>query len=100
MRLAWLTDIHLEFAGDAGIEMLAQEVVVARPDVVLVGGDIGQAASALGYLRRLAATIRTPLQFVLGNHDFYGGSIAAVRAEAASLTQGRRESTSGDGGAG
>ena len=85
MRLAWLTDIHLEFAAAAGIETLLEEIADARPDVVLLGGDIGKAASVMGYLRRLAKG-RRPWYFVLGNHDFYGGSIAALRAEAARLT--------------
>lgn len=88
MRLAWLTDIHLEFAGDRGVEALVREVLAARPDVILLGGDIGTAVSVMGYLRRLAAAVRVPIHFVLGNHDFYGGAIAAVRAEAATLSTG------------
>jgi 3',5'-cyclic AMP phosphodiesterase CpdA len=85
MRLAWLTDIHLEFVADAGVEALARQVVATRPDAVLVGGDIGTATGVMRYLRRLADAIHTPIHFVLGNHDFYGGSIAAVRADAVKL---------------
>jgi len=82
MRLAWLTDIHLEFAGDAGVTSLLQEVTAAHPDVVLVGGDVGKSASVFSYLRRLAAGFGVPVHFVLGNHDFYGGSIKGVRGQA------------------
>ncbi len=78
MRLAWLTDIHLDFVGDGGAA-LWRKVASANPDAVLVTGDIAVAATVRSSLERAAVALGRPIYFVLGNHDFYGGSIAGVR---------------------
>lgn len=87
MRLAWLTDIHLNFVDRSTIESLASEIRATSPDVVLIGGDIGEADNVCCFLKQLADQTRLPIYFVLGNHDFYGGSIADVRAKAVELTK-------------
>ncbi len=86
-RLVWVTDIHLNFISMAGVEAFCHGIVSARPDVVLVGGDIGEAPDVADYLRLLADRLERPIYFVLGNHDFYFGSIARVRRAAAELTR-------------
>ena len=53
--------------------------------VVLLGGDIGEAATLEGYLSRCAAKLERPIYFVLGNHDYYGGYIRDVRDQARRL---------------
>jgi hypothetical protein len=45
----------------------------------MIGGDIGEADSVAPILAEFASAIEIPLYFVLGNHDFYRGSIANVR---------------------
>ena len=90
MRLAWLTDIHLNFVSRPAIEAVAREVRALGPDAVLIGGDIGHAGDVVAYLELLSALLRVQIFFVLGNHDYYRGSIAAVRAEVARLV-GRRQ---------
>ena len=57
----------------------------AARDAVLLGGDIAEAPDVRQHLERLDARLGLPIHFVLGNHDFYGGSIARVRAEIATL---------------
>jgi Icc-related predicted phosphoesterase len=47
---------------------------------VLIGGDIGEADSVQGYLRELEDSLAMPIYFVLGNHDFYGGSLLSTKA--------------------
>jgi predicted phosphodiesterase len=84
--LAWLTDIHLDFVDAAGRAALAAAVGAERPDGVVVTGDIATAPTVLELLDELGAAIGAPLWFVLGNHDFYRGSIADVRARAAETT--------------
>ncbi|HUY34581.1 MAG TPA: metallophosphoesterase [Pirellulales bacterium] len=84
-RLAWLTDIHLNFVSAAAMEQFLDGVVAARPDGVLLGGDIAEARDLIGHLKRIAATLPCPVYFVLGNHDFYRGSIGRVRAHVAEL---------------
>jgi predicted phosphohydrolase len=58
-----------------------------RPNAVLIGGDIGEAPTFATYLEDVASALNLPIYFVLGNHDYYKGSIAAVRATARSLSQ-------------
>lgn len=84
-RLAWLTDIHLEFTTPAEREALKAAILAAQPDSVVITGDIAIAPTVLDDLRDLAAGLRLPVSFVFGNHDFYHGSIAGVRAGAAQI---------------
>jgi 3',5'-cyclic AMP phosphodiesterase CpdA len=87
MKLAWVTDIHLDFLGESEIARFCDSVTNAGPDGVLVGGDIAQAASFEAALRQMEERIGKPIWFVLGNHDFYGASVAAVRQRAATLSR-------------
>jgi Icc protein len=86
-RRAWATDIHLEFCDDAAIDGFLRSVDTAAPDALLLGGDIGQSTSVGTFLSRIENAVDCPTYFVLGNHDFYKGSIAAVRAAVAELAQ-------------
>lgn len=88
MNIAWLTDPHLNFAGISGAEALCAEVSRRGARALLVGGDIGEAPDLEGWLELMAQRMRPdPVYFVLGNHDFYHGSIASVRARCAELTE-------------
>jgi Icc protein len=81
MRLAWLTDIHLNFVPPAALERFLEAVRDEQPDVVLLSGDVAEAHDVADSLRLLRDRWSVPILFVLGNHDFYGGSIAEVRAK-------------------
>ncbi len=87
MRLAWLTDVHLNFASHDARQRLYESIWDASADAVLIGGDIAEAPSALARLREMDLFLRLPIYFVLGNHDFYRGSIQAVRGQFARLTR-------------
>lgn len=84
-RLAWLNDIHLNFLTDAQAEAFADTVRAAAPDAVLIGGDIAEADSIVPRLRWLDRRLDATIHFVLGNHDFYKGSIWQVRSEVMDL---------------
>ena len=86
MRVAWLTDIHLDGVPSATTEAFHNTLLEADPDIVLVGGDIGSAATFQSHLEALEAKLERSIYFVLGNHDFYGGSITEVRRQAAQLS--------------
>lgn len=57
-------------------------------DCLLIAGDIAMAGSVTGQLERMERTLGHPIYFVLGNHDYYYGSIADVRASIAKATSG------------
>ncbi len=87
MRCAWATDIHLNFVGDRQRFSFAESVLAHNPDIVLLGGDLAEADTVVPYLQELENWIRKPIYFVLGNHDFYRGSIQTVRDSVAELTR-------------
>lgn len=89
-QLAWCTDIHLDFldgpGGSSGartgfIEPLSQ----VECDGLLITGDISLAHMVTRHLQTLSATLKKPIYFVLGNHDFYGGSFEEVRNDVREL---------------
>lgn len=89
MRLAWATDVHLNFLGAAERARFAAEVAATDTEGVLLTGDIAEAVDLEPLLDELAATVARPVWFVLGNHDFYRGSIEEVRARASAMTAAR-----------
>jgi Icc protein len=85
VRVAWLTDIHLNFLQPAARSIFFDRLAKQAFDAVLVGGDIGEGQSVAGYLAAMADALRVPIYFVLGNHDFYRSSLRATRSSVASL---------------
>ena len=78
MRLAWLTDIHLNFVDAIRLDDLFASVR-DRADAVAISGDIAESRDVCHYLRSIEEIVQKPIYFVLGNHDFYRGSIPQVR---------------------
>src|SRR4051812_312264 len=85
MKLAWLTDVHLNFLDPADAEEFFRVVAEVPSDTILLSGDIGEAPDVCLLLNALDTAVRRPVYFVLGNHDFYRGSIAAVRRDVRAL---------------
>lgn len=81
MRATWLTDLHLSFLDVEGMKAFASAVKREEPEVLLVTGDTGEAENVQQFLELLA--LIAPVHAVLGNHDYYGSSIAALRERAA-----------------
>jgi len=71
MRLHILSDLHLEY----GL-FRRQEV---NADVVVLAGDIHSGKNAIGWIRTVF--LDKPVIYVLGNHEFYGHSIAELTKE-------------------
>src|SRR5687768_6178625 len=87
-RLAWVTDIHLNFVSDDRIRAFAAQIAAHRPDSLLITGDISEAPSLREHLELLSDALGPrPICFVLGNHDFYRGSLEAVRRTAEAITR-------------
>ncbi|KAF0249713.1 MAG: calcineurin-like phosphoesterase [bacterium] len=85
-KLAWVTDIHLNFLGEEEIKYFCTNLLKANPEVVLITGDISETPHLEKHLNLLAENLRIPIYFVLGNHDFYFGEIAQVRQDMTKLT--------------
>lgn len=85
MRVLWLTDVHLNFADATRQRSFYQQVREASAEAILLSGDIAEADDVCEYLERMVDAWQIPLYFVLGNHDFYFGSIGEVRSRVADL---------------
>ncbi|AMO23752.1 metallophosphoesterase [Ramlibacter solisilvae] len=76
MKLHVLSDLHLSFGP------------MARPasdaDVVVLAGDIARSRAAAEW----AQGFGKPVLYVLGNHEYYGASLAGAMAELKGLCQG------------
>ena len=77
--LLWTSDIHLDHASAEVRERFATRLREATETALLVTGDISVASRLVVDLEFLADAVAAPLYFVLGNHDHYGSSVAAVR---------------------
>jgi predicted MPP superfamily phosphohydrolase len=81
-----LSDIHVgSFVGDAELEAGFEFVKRARPDLVVLTGDLidhdPRVAERLGrFARRLVPLAREGVTAITGNHDFYAGVDETVGA--------------------
>jgi Icc protein len=80
MRAAWATDVHLEFVTGKSRGRFVEALAATGADCVLLGGDIDHAGRTADTVAAIAEELERPVYFVLGNHDFYGVSIARTRA--------------------
>lgn len=81
MRFAWMSDIHLDFLEEKQRTEFLHLVQAQSVDAVVISGDIGESDSVIGYLDQMYTVLKIPIYFVLGNHDYYGSSVAIVRSE-------------------
>lgn len=86
-RLIWLTDLHLDAADRTQCRQFFDLLRAYEPDIILVGGDISNGLNSLMHLENLEKLFHKQCYFVLGNHDFYYGSIDKTRALAQQLTK-------------
>jgi Calcineurin-like phosphoesterase len=84
-RLAWITDVHLNFLTAEGVEDFFRTLAETDVDAMLLSGDLGEAPDVALHLNALDTWLGRPIYFVLGNHDFYRGSITGVRAKIEAL---------------
>ena len=85
MKLTWVTDVHLNFLDTEDVEAFFRTLADTLSDAILLSGDIGEAHDVAQFLNALDTAVQRPIYFVLGNHDFYRGSIAGVRAKVEAL---------------
>jgi predicted phosphohydrolase len=85
MRLAWMTDIHLDMVGDVVGKIEAINNATRNSDAILITGDISISDMLVDHLSFLESVFQKPIYFVLGNHDYYGSNIGIVRRRVANL---------------
>jgi 3',5'-cyclic-AMP phosphodiesterase len=84
-KLAWVTDIHLNFLSIGETFEFYDKINKESPDILLVGGDIAEAPSIIASLEELSVIVEAPIYFVLGNHDYYRGSFTKVKKKVEEL---------------
>jgi Icc protein len=77
--LIWGTDLHFDHATENAVDYFFNQVREANVPQLLIAGDIASSATLKNYLDKLDNELNMPIYFVLGNHDFYGGSLKGVR---------------------
>lgn len=78
-QILWLTDLHLDHAALDRKQTLYSEIARSTADTILITGDISSSKQLPLHLRELAAAASwRQVHFVLGNHDFFASSMAAV----------------------
>lgn len=87
MRLAWATDIHIDLLDAVLRADFADSIAATTADALVISGDIATSRTLERLLPQLGDRLARPIYFVLGNHDFYRGNIAAVRAAAREMTR-------------
>ena len=87
MKLAWLTDIHINFLEKNERLQFYKKIIRKKCDGILISGDIAEGNSIVDLLTEMADTIQKPLYFVLGNHDYYFSSVTGVIKDVTKLTK-------------
>jgi predicted phosphohydrolase len=78
-KIAWMSDLHLDKADASATSKLIKELKNSDYDLALVTGDISSYKNLAEHLNLLAkACGARPLYLTLGNHDYYGSSIAST----------------------
>lgn len=87
MTLLWLTDVHFDFLKPKVVEAFGAELRDVYPYVqgCIITGDIATAEKTVPLLRRFMEGWSKPVHFVLGNHDYYNGSIEEVERDVQAL---------------
>ena len=73
MKIAWATDIHLNFLDRPGRQDFYRAVEALGAEAVAVSGDIAESPTVVALLEEMAWALTMPIYFVLGNHDTYPG---------------------------
>lgn len=86
-RLLWSTDLHIDALPKGQMSVFFELLAAYECDAVLIGGDISNGVNSLQLLDSMQKSLGKPFYFVLGNHDFYYGSIEKIRQLALELTE-------------
>ena len=80
-----MTDPHLNFL-DPKRRLQFYQTLPNDIDAMVISGDIAEATSLSLILNEIVDSLKKPVYFVLGNHDYYRGQIVEVRELMRTLT--------------
>lgn len=86
----WMTDLHLDALPEEKWKQFFRTLSHEAFEALLIGGDVVNGINSLKVLKEIEGIIERPLYFVLGNHDFYYGSIEKIRKLAKALAMKKR----------
>jgi hypothetical protein len=95
MRIAYLSDLHLEFTPHPRMLTPALKAILAPgagADLLVLAGDIAQGVDGIALADALSDHMGAPAVYVAGNHEGYGDDLPTLLkrlAEAAWATDGR-----------
>jgi len=84
-KIAWLTDIHLNFLDSKVRKNFYSSIDQTECEAILITGDIAEAPNICDILNEFSGHTNKKIYFVLGNHDYYSGSIVNVRESITAL---------------
>lgn len=84
-KIAWLTDIHLNFLNSTERKKFYNQVDKTDSNTILITGDIAEASSICEVMHEFSVNTTKHIYFVLGNHDYYGGSVIDVKSKIIAL---------------
>lgn len=72
MRIALISDVHVEYAGNrAAIQALIERLTAERPDALVVAGDVGSTPACIVEGLGLFAGVAPRRMYLPGNHDLW-----------------------------
>jgi len=74
MKIAWLSDIHLNFLTDKEVKGFINSI--EESDCTIITGDISDGRDLDKHLNMIDKYTKNPVYFVLGNHDYYHSSFS------------------------
>lgn len=85
--IAWATDIHLDRLSERDYLEYKEYLQELNPDCLIISGDIAEGEFVFEALKDFNDSLKFPIHFVLGNHDFYYGSFAKVEKKVRQLVK-------------
>lgn len=90
-ELLWLSDLHLERASQYERKRFLEQLRSADYDAVLITGDISTSEHLTHHLQEISnACGDRKVYYLLGNHDYFGGSIGEVDRAVIALSRKHR----------
>lgn len=87
MKLCWMTDIHLNFLEEEQQQHFYRTLAATHSDGFFITGDIAEAHTVGDVLTDMADILKKPIYFVLGNHDYYHGSVIVQQLKILKLSE-------------